>query len=56
MKFLLAMLVWLIMGTFIGAGIVVAVTKGSVWLLIGSVLAFIILVGKFGCMPPKEHH
>lgn len=55
MKFLLAILVWLIMGVFIGAGIIMAV-KGSVWLLILSVLVFIVLVAKIGCLPPKEHH
>lgn len=55
MKFLLAMLVWLIMGAFIAAGIVMAV-KGSVWLLLLSVAAFIVMVAKIGCLPPKAHH
>jgi hypothetical protein len=55
MKFLWAMLVWLIMGAFIGAGIIVAV-KGHVWLLLVSVLAFILMVARIGCLPPKEHH
>jgi hypothetical protein len=55
MKFLLAMLVWIIMGAFIAAGIIMAV-KGTVWLLIISVLGFILLVAKFGCLPQKEHH
>jgi hypothetical protein len=49
MKFLLAMLVWLIMGAVIAAGILMAV-KGSIWLLIGSLLAFIIMVAKIGCL------
>jgi len=48
-KFLLAILVWLIMGAAIGAGILLAF-KGSVWLLIASLLGFIFLVGKIGCL------
>lgn len=55
MKFLLAILVWLVMGAFIAAGIIMAV-KGTVWLLIVSVLAFILMVAMIGCLPPKEHH
>jgi len=49
MKFLLAMLVWLIMGVVIGAGILMAI-KGSIWLLVLSLLAFIVLVAKIGCL------
>ncbi len=49
MKFLMAILVWLIMAAAIAAGIVMAV-KGSVWLLILSLLAFILLVAKIGCL------
>lgn len=49
MKLLLAMLVWLIMGTVIGAGILMAV-KGSVWLLLLGLLAFVVMVAKIGCL------
>lgn len=49
MKFLLALLVWLIMGVVIGAGILMAV-KGSVWLLLVSLLAFVVLVARIGCL------
>jgi hypothetical protein len=49
MKFLLAMLVWLIMGAVIAAGILMAI-KGSIWLLIISLLAFIVMVAKIGCL------
>ncbi|MCI0747427.1 MAG: hypothetical protein L0Y58_18640 [Verrucomicrobia subdivision 3 bacterium] len=45
----MAILVWLIMAAAIAAGIVMAV-KGSVWLLILSLLAFILLVAKIGCL------
>lgn len=48
MKFFLASVVWVIFALAIGIGMVLAV-KGSVWLLIISVLAFIIIVGKIGC-------
>ena len=49
MKFLLAMLVWLIMGTVIGLGILMAV-KGSVWLLLLALLAFVVMVARIGCL------
>jgi hypothetical protein len=48
-KLLLAILVWLIMGAAIAAGILLAF-KGSLWLLIVSLLGFIFLVGKIGCL------
>lgn len=48
MKFFLASMVWVLWALAIGIGIVLAV-KGSVWLLIISVLAFIIAVAKIGC-------
>jgi hypothetical protein len=49
MKFLLAMLVWLIMGAVIATGILMAV-KGTIWLLILSLLCFVVLVAKIGCL------
>ena len=49
MKFLLAILVWLIMGAVIASGIILAV-KGTVWLLLLALLAFIIMVAKIGCL------
>ena len=48
MKLLLAMVVWLLMAVVIGAGILMAV-KGSPWLLIASLIGFVIAVGKIGC-------
>jgi len=36
------------MGAIIGAGILLAV-KGSPWLLIASLVGFVIAVGKIGC-------
>jgi hypothetical protein len=49
MKFLLAILVWLIMGAVIATGIILAF-KGTVWLLLLALLAFIIMVAKIGCL------
>ena len=48
MNFLLAFLVWLVMALVIGMGVVMA-AKGSVWLLVISLLVFIVMVGKLGC-------
>ena len=49
MKFLLAILVWLIMGAVIGTGIIL-VFKGTVWVLLLALLAFVVLVAKIGCL------
>jgi len=48
MKLLCAFAVWIGMGAIIGAGILMAV-KGSLWLLIASLIVFVIAVGKIGC-------
>ena len=48
MKFLWALLIWLIMGAIITTGIVIA-TTGSPWLMVIALLGFIFLVGKIGC-------
>ena len=48
MKFFWALVIWLVMGAIIIAGIVVA-TTGTPWLLIIGLLGFIFAVGKIGC-------
>ena len=48
MKLLCAMGVWIGMGAIIGSGILMAI-KGSPWLLIASLVGFVIAVGKIGC-------
>ena len=48
MKLFLAFAVWIIMGALIGSGLLLAIL-GSPWLLIASVVGFIIAVGKIGC-------
>ena len=49
MGFLAAILVWLIMAAVIAAGIVMAV-KGSLWLLILSLVLFVVAFAKYGCL------
>ncbi len=48
MKLLAAILVWVVMGIIIGAGILLAI-KSTPWLLILSLAAFVVAVGKIGC-------
>ena len=52
MKLFYAMATWVVMGAVIGLGIFLAVVKGSFWLLLASLAAFIFAVGKIGC----AHH
>ena len=48
MKLIYACAIWLGMAAAIGVGIVLAV-EGSPWLLVASLLGFIVAVGKIGC-------
>lgn len=48
MDFIAAVLVWLVIGAVLAAGIVMAV-KGSAWLLIVGLVAFILAFAKVGC-------
>jgi hypothetical protein len=48
MNFILSMLAYIVMAIVLGLGILLAV-KGTFWLLIVSLLAYIFLVVKFGC-------
>jgi hypothetical protein len=48
MKFALAILVYLLMAAVIGAGILLLVA-GKPWLLIISLIAFVVAFGKLGC-------
>ena len=53
MNLILAILAWVAMALVIGTGMLLAV-KGSLWLLVLSILGFIFLVAKFGCLPQKH--
>jgi len=50
MKFFLPLVVWLIMGSIIAAGMVTAVMGKGLWLMILGILAFIVMVAKYGCL------
>jgi hypothetical protein len=54
MKFLFAVLAYLVIGIVLGWGILLAV-KGSFWLLAISFLAYVIAFGRIGCLPKKSH-
>ena len=54
MNFVLALIVYLLMGVVLGWGILLAV-KGSLWLLVVSLLAFSIAFARIGCLPGKSH-
>jgi hypothetical protein len=54
MKFILAILAYLLIGVVLGAGILMAV-KGNLWLLIIGFLVYVIAFGKLGCLPGKSH-
>ena len=54
MKFLLAILAYLLIGGVLGWGILLAV-KGNYWLLIVGFLAYVVAFGKLGCLPGKSH-
>ncbi len=55
MKFLLAILAYLLIGLVLGWGILLAV-HGNPWLLILGFLAYVVAFGKLGCLPAKKSH
>jgi hypothetical protein len=54
MKLILAILAYLIIGAVLGWGILTAV-KGSPWLLVAGLVAYVVAFGKIGCLPKKSH-
>ena len=54
MKFLLAIVAYLVIGLVLGWGILLAV-KGQPWLLIVGFLAYAVAFAKLGCLPKKSH-
>jgi hypothetical protein len=54
MKFLLAIIAYLVMSLILGWGILLAV-KGDPWLLIVGFLAYAVAFAKIGCLPKKTH-
>ncbi len=54
MKFLLAVIAYLVIGLILGWGILLAV-KGNPWLLVVGSVAYVVAFGKLGCLPKKSH-
>ena len=54
MKFLLAIVAYLVIAGILGWGILLAV-KGQPWLLIVGFLAYAIAFAKLGCLPKQSH-
>jgi hypothetical protein len=54
MKFLLAIVAYLVIGLMLGWGILLAV-KGEPWLLIVGFLAYALAFAKLGCLPDESH-
>ncbi len=54
MKFVLAILAYLVIAGVLGWGILLAV-KGSPWLLVAGIVAYVVAFGKIGCLPKKSH-
>jgi len=54
MKFLLAIVAYLVLGLVLGWGILLAV-KGEPWLLIVGFLAYALAFAKLGCLPRQSH-
>ena len=54
MKFLLAVIAYLVIGTVLGLGILQAV-KGNPWLLIISIVVYVVAFAKIGCLPKQSH-
>jgi hypothetical protein len=54
MKFLLAIVAYLVIGLVLGWGILLTV-RGEPWLLIVGFLAYAAAFAKLGCLPKKSH-
>lgn len=54
MKFLLAIIAYLVIALILGCGILLAV-KGNPWLLIVGFLAYAVAFARIGCLPRKSH-
>ena len=54
MKFLAAIIAYLVIGLILGWGILLAV-KGEPWLLVVGFLTYAVAFAKLGCLPKKSH-
>ena len=55
MKFVFALLVFLVMIVVLAWGILLAV-RGSYWLLAAGVLGYVLMLAKIGCLPADDAH
>ena len=55
MKFLLPVIAYLAMGFILGYGVLLA-SRGSFTFLVIGALAYVVAVGKLGCLPGKSAH
>ena len=56
MKFLGAIIAYLVIAFILGWGILLAASKDNFWVLGISVLAYVIAFAKIGCLPSGESH
>jgi len=54
MKFLWAIVAYLLIGLVLGWGILLMI-KGHPWLLIAGCLGYVFAFGAIGCLPKKSH-
>jgi len=54
MKFLAAILAYLVIGLLLAWGLLLAV-KGEAWLLVVGMLAYVVAFARLGCLPKKSH-
>jgi len=54
MKFLFAILAYLLIAVGLGLGLLLA-AKGSFWVLIAAFVVYAVAFGKIGCLPKKSH-
>ena len=54
MRFLLALLVYVLMAVILGWGILLAV-KGEPWLLLAGLVGYGVAFAKLGCLPSQGH-
>ncbi len=55
MKFLWAIVAYLVIGLVLGGGILLLVIKGNPLLLIIGFLTYVVAFAKIGCLPKKSH-
>lgn len=55
MRFLFAIIVYLLIGIILGLGIYLGMAKGSWWFFAAGLIAYIVGFAKIGCLPAKTH-